>query len=70
LYNSLAQQTKFVEPEPKFPAPELNHLKIFGPGFGSSHPKLLGLRLHSPGCVTILQFCHNAWWCWRNTSDL
>jgi len=21
-------------------------------------------------CVTLPQFCHNAWWCWRNTADL
>jgi len=20
-----------------------------------------------PCCVTIQQFCHNAWWCWHNT---
>jgi len=30
---------------------QLQHLKIFGSG--SSHPKLLGLRLHSPACNII-----------------
>jgi len=28
----------------------LNHLEVFGSG--SNHPKLLGRRLHSPGCYS------------------
>jgi len=45
LYNSLVPLNMSVEPGPKFqaPAPLFN---VFGSG--SSHPKLLGLRLHSP----------------------
>jgi len=51
LCNFFAPQTEAVDPGPKFQAPaRLHHLKVLG--FGSScsrHPKLLVLRLHSPG---------------------
>jgi len=46
---SLELEPKFRAPAPpsKHFLPQLHHLKVFGPS--SSYPKLLGLRLHSPG---------------------
>ena len=46
LYKTLAPPTRAVELEPKFQAPAPTHQSFDS---GSSFPKLVGLRLHSPG---------------------
>ena len=44
-----------MEPEPKFQAPALPSLVVFGSN--SNYPNLLGLPLHSPGDLyTMLRF--------------
>jgi len=69
---------KIFSGDTKPPAPLLVTGLIIGNHFFAFHKFCIALNILCPPCptdvpaspVTMPQFCHNPWWCWRDTPDL